>query len=338
MIYPSMRCPTLADLPPPPPGRHGWPWDVESDRLPEATADGKPWPLISIVTPSFNQGCYIEETIRSILLQGYPHLEFHIMDGGSSDETVEILRKYEPWLSSWVSEKDSGQSEAINKGFARCSGEFFNWLCSDDILTRNSLGKIAELFVNKPGIDAIGGACVFQYDDEPEKSGVRQVDWKDWELTPYSSVIWQPSCFFRRDLVTRGKLVMTDLHYCMDRELWAYLCSRGAKWAWTDDPLSVFRFTGANKSTTGGLKVIRELETIYRIYVNEAVPLATMLRLFWLPLVFAAQTHKSRVVRFAARQASRAMTLLLSFFYPRVRLRSLQKEFYFHGQCALAEC
>jgi glycosyltransferase involved in cell wall biosynthesis len=331
------RCPALADLPAPPPGRHGWPWDVESARLPDVAADGRPWPAISIVTPSYNQGQYIEETIRSVLLQGYPNLEFHVIDGGSSDETVEILRKYEPWLCSWVSEKDDGQSEAINKGFSRCGGELFNWLCSDDILTMDSLARVAEMFMRIPGTDAIGGACVFQYDDEPEKTVTRTVDWKDWELTPYSSVIWQPSCFFRRELVTRDNLVRTDLHYCMDRELWAYLCSRDAKWEWTDEALSVFRFTGANKSTTGGLKVIRELEIIYRSYVKETVPLASVLRLIWLPLVFASQTHKRTSIRFFARQASRGTSLLLSLVYPRVRLRSLQKEYYFHGQCALTD-
>ena len=94
--------------------------------------NGEAWPRISIVTPSFNQGQFIEETIRSILLQGYPNLEYIIIDGGSTDESVEIIKKYEPWLTYWVSEKDRGQAHAINKGLERCTGEILAYINSDD--------------------------------------------------------------------------------------------------------------------------------------------------------------------------------------------------------------
>ena len=90
--------------------------------------DGSDWPRISIVTPSYNQGQYIEETIRSILLQGYPNLEYIIIDAGSTDQTVEIIKKYEMFLSYWVSESDNGQAHAINKGLSLCTGEIFNWI------------------------------------------------------------------------------------------------------------------------------------------------------------------------------------------------------------------
>src|SRR5262245_35313242 len=105
-----MQCPTLSELPPPPPGKSGWPWTEESRQLSNQTAEDHPWPRISVVTPSFNQGDFIQETIRSILLQGYPNLEYIVMDGGSTDNSVETIKKYSAWLSFWVSGPDAGQS------------------------------------------------------------------------------------------------------------------------------------------------------------------------------------------------------------------------------------
>jgi len=140
-----MRRANLAELSPPPPGKTGWPWTEESPQLPDTMPDGSPWPRISIVTPSYNQGQFIEETIRSVLLQGYPNLEYIIIDGGSSDGSVEIIKKYEPWLAYWVSEKDRGQSHAINKGLFRSTGEILAWLNSDDLLIWGSLAAAARV-------------------------------------------------------------------------------------------------------------------------------------------------------------------------------------------------
>ena len=111
----------------------------KADGLPSQTAEGHPWPRISVVTPSFNQGEFIEETIRSILLQGYPNLEYIVMDGGSTDNSVEIIKKYSPWLSYWISEPDAGQSDAINRGLKQASGDFATWINSDDLLCKNAL-------------------------------------------------------------------------------------------------------------------------------------------------------------------------------------------------------
>ena len=137
-----MRCPTLAELPPAPPGRTGWPWTIETDPLPPMRPDGTPWPRISIVTPSYNQGQFIEETIRSILLQGYSDLEYVIIDGGSRDATLDVIGRYEPFLSSWVSEADRGQANAINKGFDLVSGHVWQWINSDDLLQPDALKAI----------------------------------------------------------------------------------------------------------------------------------------------------------------------------------------------------
>ncbi len=149
-----MSIPTLDTLPPPPAGKTGWPWTKATPPLPATMPDGRPWPCISIVTPSYNQGQFIEETIRSVLLQGYPNLEYIIIDGGSTDQSVEIIRKYAPWLTYWVSEKDRGQAHAINKGLERCTGEWFNWINSDDLLVEYALSSIGGVGMES---DAIAG-------------------------------------------------------------------------------------------------------------------------------------------------------------------------------------
>ena len=152
-----MRCPTLADLPAPPEGKIGWPWTVESQQMPAIIADGQSWPKITIVTPSYNQGQFLEETIRSVLLQGYPNLEYIIIDGGSVDESVNIIKRYESWCYFWVSEKDSGQSSAIAKGFERATGEIQAWLNSDDLYNINSFKHISKLFEANQDVQVIYG-------------------------------------------------------------------------------------------------------------------------------------------------------------------------------------
>src|ERR1700741_2339226 len=105
-------------------------------------------PKISIITPSYNQGKYIEQTILSVIEQGYPDYELIIIDGGSTDDTIEVIKKYESKIAYWISEKDNGQADAINKGLAKATGEIFNWINSDDILEKDALQIIGEYFLN----------------------------------------------------------------------------------------------------------------------------------------------------------------------------------------------
>lgn len=135
------------DLPEPRQGVSGWPWTMKSG--PFRATRSLAWPKVSIVTPSYNQASYLEETIRSVLLQGYPNLEYSVIDGGSTDGSVEIIRRYERWLTFWVSEPDKGQADAINKGFDKSTGEIHGYLNSDDVLQADSLFRVAWDFANE---------------------------------------------------------------------------------------------------------------------------------------------------------------------------------------------
>ena len=138
-----MPCASLKELPPPPDGKTGWPWTIESD----GCADETP---VSIVTPSFQQAEFLEACIRSVLLQGIPNLELRMMDGGSTDGSVEILQKYDRWIDHWQSEKDGGQGAAINAGLQRASGEVFAWMNSDDLYLAGGIARLLGLRSESP--------------------------------------------------------------------------------------------------------------------------------------------------------------------------------------------
>ena len=140
-----MQCPSIDDLPSPPENKSGWPWTAESCRW-WLDIEAHDWPSITIVTPSFNTASYLEATIRSVLLQGYPKLNFIIIDGGSRDGSVEIIEKYAPWIKYWISEKDKGQYDAIAKGFALDGGDVMGWINSDDMLVPNGLSTVGSIF------------------------------------------------------------------------------------------------------------------------------------------------------------------------------------------------
>ncbi len=151
------NAPAIEDLPSPAGGRTGWPWTKQSTPLSPQMPDGRPWPSITVVMPSLNQAEFLEEAVRSVLLQGYPNLEFVIRDGGSTDGSTEIIRRYEPWITRWRSKPDGGQCRAINDAFDLTSGEVFRWLCSDDILYPDALATVAGEFVEDATADVVCG-------------------------------------------------------------------------------------------------------------------------------------------------------------------------------------
>jgi glycosyltransferase involved in cell wall biosynthesis len=212
----------------------------ESPQLPDTAFNGSAWPKISIVTPSYNQGQFIEETIRSVLLQGYPNLEYVIIDGGSTDNTVEIIKKYEPWLAYWESVPDRGQSHAINKGFAHATGEIFGWLNSDDLYTLGSLRKVAASFIESK-CDVLSGNTIYLEargrggKKTPSMSSVSEM------LRTYLSAAPQPSTFWTSKGWDQYGPLDEDLHYRMDYAL--FLCFAGSdlKWISCNDDLALFR-------------------------------------------------------------------------------------------------
>jgi glycosyltransferase involved in cell wall biosynthesis len=237
-----MRCPTLKELPPPPPGRRGWPWTEEAPQLSDTVPDGSPWPRFSIVTPSFNQGEYIEETIRSILLQGYPDLEYFVIDGGSTDGSVEIIRRYERWLARWVSEADHGQSDAVNKGIRIATGEIVNWINSDDSLLPGALKVVADTYLSQPGSLVVGAGVDCDEASRkavvvfPKRISVQNIirfweGWFDW---------LQSSIFFSRQKFIELGGLDERLHFSMDIDLYCRLMQM-APAVYTSVPISRFR-------------------------------------------------------------------------------------------------
>ena len=244
-----MRCPTLSDLPPPPHGRTGWPWTEESPQLPDTMPSGRPWPRITIVIPSYNQGQFIEETIRSVLLQGYPNLEYIVMDGGSKDNSVEIIREYEPWLAYWRTGPDGGQSAAIAQGFQRATGEIMGWLNSDDRYLMGTLGRVAKFLALNPKlvfinsdinvIDEYGHFMHRQFVARPCRGVTANLGYHAWP---------QQGCFWRRNAYEKVGGVDPSLEFCMDRDLFLRLTSVGPSGRLKAPPTAEFRIHGDAKS------------------------------------------------------------------------------------------
>jgi glycosyltransferase involved in cell wall biosynthesis len=214
-----MKCPKVKDLPLPRHGKKGWPWTEETPSLPNTMPDGRPWPKISIVTPSYNQSEFIEETIRSVLLQGYPDSEYIIIDGGSTDQSVDIIKKYEPWVTYWVSEPDKGQAHAINKGFKKATGEIVAWINSDDVYFPGVLGIVANLFYINHSSDIVYGDCVFI-----DKQGkvIRRYRATHFDMKTFlvKHSIPQPSMFFKLQTLSRLGYLDENLNYSFDRKFW----------------------------------------------------------------------------------------------------------------------
>jgi glycosyltransferase involved in cell wall biosynthesis len=224
------------------------------------------WPKISIVTPSYNQGQFLERTILSVLNQNHPNLEYIIIDGGSTDGSVEIIEKYEKYLACWVSEEDDGQAEAIKKGFRRSTGQVLAWLNSDDIYLPGTLLRVGSVFRENPHADVVYGNK-YLVDEKGRIIGERR-------LTPYIPYIsklgflyggfgiYQPAAFWTKELYYKVGGIDTGFVHCMDNDLFARFALAGAKFKFIREFLTGFRVHQNSKTSTLRHIARNEIQTI----------------------------------------------------------------------------
>lgn len=230
----------LSALPAAEDNKTGWPWTEQVS--PDVYSNVKHWPKLTIVTPSYNQADFLEQTIRAVLLQNYPNLEFIIIDGGSSDTSKAIIEKYSPWISFWKSAPDNGQSHAINQGFSIASGEYLAWINSDDYYLPNTFYKVINKFLKTRAKFVYG--YTFNYSKSDGQFKLIKVS----QLIDYFiriPTLAQPSCFWSAEI---HQPLWEQLHCSLDFELWQRLV-KGHKRTLIKEPLSVANVHDAAKTS-----------------------------------------------------------------------------------------
>ncbi len=278
--------------------RAGWPWHGTVLASPEALlSGGRPWPRLSIVMPSYNQGAFVEAALRSVLLQGYPNLELIVIDGGSEDRSADVIAKYAPWLTRFVSERDRGPAHALNKGFALASGEILGFLNADDFYMPGALTRVAKELLRRPSIDILSGHGYHARVSGEIGPPIFSDPWHPTRFLYGTCVLVQQATFFRRRIFERIHGFNEDRRTCWDMELWADMARAGASFHVFDEFLAAFRlhdrsftgdarFTGQTRQDTGEIldavrgrpemSVDRVLRVLHRIRKFSVHPLRTL--------------------------------------------------------------
>ncbi len=215
-----------------------------------------PQPLVSIVTPSYNQAAYLETTIRSVLEQDYPSVEYYVMDGASTDGSVEIIRKYTDRLNGWVSEKDRGQGDAINKGLARANGEIFAWVNSDDYYLPKAISFAVKTFEQNPDAALVYGDMLAVDQSGQTLNVIRYKQYSLDDLLCFQ-IIGQPAVFFRREAYEQAGGLDINFHYMLDHLLWIRM-ARESKIVYVPQTWAAARFHPQAKNRNLALEFPKE--------------------------------------------------------------------------------
>jgi len=266
--------------------KFGWPWTSETE--PKQYANLLMWPKISVLIPSFNQGEYLEETLRSVLLQNYPSIQIIVIDGGSTDQSVGILNKYDIFINFWVSEPDSGQSDALNKAFLKADGEIICWLNSDDTFLPECLISVAKMF-QKGSKFIIGEVVLTAHDGRILNILNKRKSFSHLGLLKFwmdAYIPAQPGVFFSKNLIKRHLLVDVSLNYGMDYELWLYLSCNNCI-AKCEKALATYRLHDKSKTvgTTGYEKFHNEWH-MTRVFYKDKLALVRKGYLFISHILF----------------------------------------------------
>jgi len=224
-------------------------------------------PLVSIVTPSYNQGQFIEATLLSVKNQDYPQIEHLVIDGGSSDNTAEILKKYDKEYNlKWISEPDKGQSDAVNKGFERADGQIIGWLNSDDVyVDRHAISCVVNKFEEFNDVDVIYGDGIDVGENNLVLKAIHNIPWFSFNRLVRFDFIIQPSCFLRREIVQQHKLD-TKIDLPMDYEYYLRLAGLGIKFRHVNRVLAATRWHGEAKSMSRAEEARLEARKVKELY------------------------------------------------------------------------
>ncbi|MDR3339258.1 MAG: glycosyltransferase [Candidatus Symbiothrix sp.] len=237
---------------------------------------------VSIITPSYNQGQFIEKTILSVLNQSYKNIEYILVDGASTDNTMEIVNKYRDKIDIIISEKDKGQSDAISKGFKLCSGELAGWINSDDILYSDCVEKIVGMYNDHPD-GSIFYPSTLDFIDKEGKSIFKRtlkISDKNFLLNNNFSIIQQGS-FYKTEYLKKVGYVNEDIYYCMDLDLWLRLLDHGKIYYYENVPLSAFRIWEETKTTLAGLQFLANISQTLDKYGAKKISIAKI-RIFYM--------------------------------------------------------